>query len=201
MTRLPTPRLSYPLLGLFTLALAACDGPPEDLSAEGVAAVAVSGGGVTVDVVTTNVWDTGFNGAVRITDTSFPSPITSFEVVFKLGGTATVVAGSPWNGNISAADASGNRTATQPDWLQFNPIQIGQTWEVGFNGSGKFAGSTIVSVKINGQNIPIGGGGGGDTTPPTVSLASSATNVTAAGSITLTATAADNAAYRCDTTI
>jgi endoglucanase len=191
MTRLPRPRLSYPLLGLFTLALAACDGHPEDLSAEGVAAVAVSGGGVTVDVVTTNVWDTGFNGAVRIIDTSFPSPITSFEIVFKLGGNATVVVGSPWNGNISAADASGNRSATQPDWLKFNPIQPGQTWEVGFNGSGQFAGATIVSVKINGQNIPIGGGGG-DTTPPTVSLASSATTVTAAGTITLTATATDN---------
>lgn len=35
-------------------------------------------------------------------------------------------------------------------------------------------------------------GGGGDTTKPTVSLSPSATNVTTAGDITLTATASDN---------
>lgn len=35
-------------------------------------------------------------------------------------------------------------------------------------------------------------GGGGDTTKPAVSLQSSSTNVTAAGAITLTATASDN---------
>ncbi len=37
-----------------------------------------------------------------------------------------------------------------------------------------------------------GGGGGADTTKPTVSLTASSTNVTAAGNITLTATASDN---------
>lgn len=37
-----------------------------------------------------------------------------------------------------------------------------------------------------------GGGGGADTTKPTVSLSSSSNNVTAAGNITLTATASDN---------
>lgn len=189
MTRLPSPRLSFPLLAL--LAAAACDDPPAH-SSGAVAAVAVSGGGVTVDVVTTNVWDTGFNGAVRITNTAFPAPITSFEVVFKLAGNATVV-GTGWNGNVSGADASGNRAATHPDWLSTNPIRQGQTWEVGFNGAGTFSGSTIVSVRLNGQLIPIGGGGpGDDTTPPTVSLTSSATSVTAAGNITLTATASDN---------
>lgn len=199
MTRLNVSRSPFPGLGL-TLALAACSSQPEYSSAENVAAVAVSGSGVTVDVVTTNVWDGGFNGAVRIVDTGFASPITSFEIVFKLSGTAGIVAGSPWNGSIAAADASGSRTATNPDWLQFGPIQIGQTWDVGFNGSGPFSGSTIVSVKLNGQTIAIGGGGGGgggsgsgtDTTPPTISLASSAAAVTAAGNITLTATATDN---------
>jgi endoglucanase len=195
MTRLIAPRLSFPLLGL-TLALAACSGGSTDLSAETVAAVTVSGSGVTVDVLPTNSWNGGFNGAVRITDTAFAAPITTFEIVFRLGGTASVVAGSPWNGNIAAADASGNRTATNPDYLQFQPIQIGQTWDVGFNGSGAFADSTVVSVKLNGTTIAIGGGGGsgggGDTTKPVVSLTSSATNVIAAGNITLTATATDN---------
>src|SRR5882672_9634069 len=99
MTRLIAPRLSFPLLGLLTLALPACDGQPENPPAQIVAAVAVSGGGVTVDVVTTNVWATGFNGAVRITNGTFPSPINAFEVVFRLSGNATV-AGSAWNGNI-----------------------------------------------------------------------------------------------------
>jgi endoglucanase len=197
MTRLTAPRLSFPLLGL-TLALAACSGGSQDLSAESVGAVTVSGSGVTVDVLPTNSWNGGFNGAVRITDTAFAAPITTFEIVFRLGGTASVVAGSPWNGTIAAADASGNRTATNPDYLQFQPIQIGQTWDVGFNGSGAFTDSTVVSVKLNGTTIAIGGGGsggsggGGDTTKPVVSLTSSATSVIAAGNITLTATATDN---------
>jgi hypothetical protein len=192
MTRLTTRWLSFPLPGLLTLALAACSGQPDSASAE--SAVVVSGAGFTVDVVTTNAWSGGFNGAVRIVDTGFASPITSFEVVFKLGGGASV-AGAAWNGNISAPDAAGNRAATQPDWLQFNPIQTGQTWDVGFNGSGTFAGSTIVSVKLNGQTVATTGGdtgGGGDTVRPVVTLVSSAATVTAAGAITLTATATDN---------
>jgi endoglucanase len=196
MTRLAISRLSFPLGGLLTLALATCGGEPEYSTDDDIAAVAVSGGGVTVDVVTTNVWSTGFNGAVRIIDTAFPNPITSFSIVFQLGGTATV-AGSAWNGNIGAPDGSGSRAATHPDWLQHNPIRVGQTWDVGFNGAGVFAGSTIVSVTINGQNIPIGStpgpgpGPGPDAIPPVVSLASSATSVTAPGNITLTATATD----------
>jgi endoglucanase len=197
MTRLAISRLSFPLGGLLMLALATCGGEPEYETDDDIAAVAVSAGGVTVDVVTTNVWSTGFNGAVRIINTAFPTPIRSFSIVFRLGGSATV-AGTAWNGNIGAPDGSGNRTATHPDWLQHGPIQVGQTWDVGFNGGGVFSGSTIVSVSINGQNIPIGPGPGPgpDTTPPVVSLASSATTVTAAGSITLTATATDAGGIR-----
>jgi hypothetical protein len=146
--------LSSPFLGL-TLALAACSGGSKDLSAESVGAVAVSGSGVTVDVLPTNSWSGGFTGAVRITDTAFASPITAFEITFTLGGTASVV-GSAWNGNITAADTAGSRTATNPDWLPFQPIQIGQIWDVGFSGSGAFAGATIVSVKINGATIATG---------------------------------------------
>jgi aryl-phospho-beta-D-glucosidase BglC (GH1 family) len=195
MTRLTSLRWSFLLIpGI--LAITGCDGSADEASLE--SAVAASGSGVTVDVVTTQVWSGGFNGAVRITDTAFPSPITSFAVVFKLGGTAGV--SSSWNGNVGAPDASGNRTAINPDWLQFNPIQVGQTWDVGFGGTGVFAGSTIVSLTLNGQNIPLTGGNGsgsgsgsnGDTTAPVVTLTSSATTVTAAGSITLTATATDN---------
>jgi endoglucanase len=175
-------------LGL-VLGAPACAG--QDTTGAGAAELAASGGGVTVDVVTTNVWSGGFNGGVRITNTGFPSPITSFEVVFRLGGSASI-SGAPWNGNISAPDAGGGRTATQPSWMASNPIVTGQTWEVGFPGSGTFVDSTIVSVRINNQAITIGGGGGGDRTPPTVSLSASSTRVTTAGSITLSATAADN---------
>jgi endoglucanase len=178
-------------LGL-VLGVGACAG--QDITGAASSEVAVSGGGVTVDVIATNAWQGGFNGAVRIINTSFPSPITSFQVVFQLGGSASI-SGTPWNGDIAAPDASGARTATQPSWLANQPINAGQTWDVGFPGSGTFAGSTVVSVKINGQSIAIGGGGSGggpDTTPPTVSLSSSSTNVTSAGSISLNATAADN---------
>jgi endoglucanase len=198
MTRFRDLRLYFPVLGL-TLALAACSGTTGDISAESVGAVAVSGSGVTIDVLPTQSWSGGFNGAVRIIDTGFAAPITSFQIVFQLAGTAGI-SGTGWNGAVAAADASGNRTATNPDYLQFQPIQVGQTWDVGFTGTNAFSTSTIVSVKINGTTISVGtgsggsggSGSGGDTTKPTVSLASSATSVTAAGNITLTATASDN---------
>lgn len=189
MTRLTPLWLTLPL------ALAACSGHTEYASDE--SEVAVSGSGVTVDVVTTNSWAGGFNGAVRITDTAFASPITSFSIAFTLASGATV-AGAAWNGNISAPDATGKLTATNPDWLQFNAIQVGQVWDVGFNGSNTFAGATIASVTINGQVITLGGSGSGsgsapgDKVSPVASLASSATAVTTASSITLTATATDN---------
>jgi len=178
---------------VLTLGLTACGGETDesDESTGGSSsAVAVSGGGITVDVLATGSWQGGFNGAVRITDVSFPSPITTFEVVFRLSGSASIP-GAAWNGNISAPDGAGNRTATHPDWLQHQPIVQGHSWDVGFTGSGAFTGSTIVSVRINGQAIPLDESGG-DTTPPTVSLASSAATVTTASTITLTATASDN---------
>ena len=179
-------RWLLPALGL-VLGAAAC--ASQDIAtADETAEVAVSGGGVTVDVVTTNVWPGGFNGAVRIINTAFPAPITSFDIVFRMAGNATV-AGTPWNGNISAPDGTGARTATQPSWMSSSPLGVGGTWDVGFNGGGLFTTSTIVSVRINGQTIQIGGGG--DTTPPTVSLGASSTNVTAPGTLTLTATASD----------
>ena len=172
------------------LGLAACGGQSEEVSATaGVAKVAVSGGGVTVDVVTVgSPWQGGFNGAVRLTNTAFPAPIKTFQIVFKMAGNAGI--SNAWNGTISAADASGNRTATNPDWLQYQPIATGASWDVGFNGSGTFSGSTIVSVVINGQTINLGGPG--DTTPPTVSLTASPTALTAPGNVNLTATASDN---------
>lgn len=182
------------LLVSLVLGAAACGGQQSNAVSAAPsgdsASVAVSGGGITVDVIATNSWPGGFNGAVRITNTAFSAPITSFSVVFKMSGTGTV-AGTSWNGDISAPDGSGNRTATNPNWLQYQPIRTGASWDVGFNGGGTFSGATIVSVTINGQSIPIGGNPG-DTTPPTVSLVSSAISVTAAGSITLTASASDN---------
>ena len=181
-------------LGLVLTGAAGCADQAAITSTES-AEVAVSGGGVTVDVVTTNVWAGGFNGAVRITNTAFPGPITAFEVVFRLGGSASI-SGAAWNGNIAAPDAGGARTASNPSWLPSSPIAVGQSWEVGFPGSGAFANSTIVSLRINNQVIAIGGGGGGggggDATAPTVAVSSSTTSVTAAATITLSATAADN---------
>jgi endoglucanase len=180
------------LVGLLCLSLAACGlspDEPDELTGSETSAVAVSAGGLTIDVLPIESWSTGFNGNVRITDVSFPNPITSFAIGFRLNGGATIP-GQAWNGNISAADGSGTRIATNPDWLQHQPLRQGGVWNVGFTGAGPFSSSTIVSVTINGQNIPIGGGG--DTTPPTVSLASSATTVTTASTITLTATASDN---------
>ena len=156
-----TSRSFVPLIGLLTVSLAACSGDEPYRLASRTSAAAVNAGGVTVDVVATGSWQGGFNGAVRLIDVSFPSPITSFAVVFQLSGAASVQ-GTGWNGDVSAADGSGNRTATSPSWLQFNPIQQGQTWDVGFSGGGTLSGSTIVSVMINGQSIPIDDGGDDD---------------------------------------
>src|ERR1041384_4840568 len=119
-----TQRWLVPALALLA-GVQACTDPDADTRAI-AADVAVTGGGVTVDVVTTSSWNTGFNGAVRITNTAFPSPITSFEVVFRLGGSASI-SGTSWNGDITAPDGSGNRTATQPSWLPSQPIATGQT--------------------------------------------------------------------------
>src|SRR5215813_3875612 len=116
----------WPLLALgLVLGAGACAG--QDITGAASDEVAVSGGGVTVDVVTTNVWQGGFNGAVRIINNSFPSPISSFQVVFTLGGSASI-SGTPWNGDIAAPDATGARSATQPSWLVNQPITTGQTW-------------------------------------------------------------------------
>src|SRR5688500_8402945 len=100
-----------PALGL-AVTTAACT--TQDATSDEVAEVAVSAGGVTSDVITTNVWSTGFNGAVRMTNNSFPTPITSFEVVFRLSGSVTV--GNAWNGEVSAVSPSGDRTARTPSW-------------------------------------------------------------------------------------
>jgi endoglucanase len=194
------PRTTSPRQGILALGVianlavwgSACAGG--DVTGIAASEVAVSGGGVTVDVLPTNAWQGGFNGAVRITNTGAAS-ITSFAVSFSLGGGATV-SGPAWNGDISTADATGARTATQPSWLASSPITTGQSWDVGFPGSGTFSSSTVLSLQINGQAIALGGGsgggGGGDTTAPSIALSASSTSITAAGTLTLTATAADN---------
>ena len=157
------------------------------LAAAGDAA-AVTAGGVTIDVIATQSWQGGFNGAVRITNNSFPAAITSFQAVFKLNGTAGIQ-GNGWHGTISNPDASGNRTVRNASWM--GSLGAGRSWDEGLSGTGTFSGATFVSLTVNGQNIPLGGGDPGDTTPPSVSLASSATSVTQASTITLTATASD----------
>lgn len=156
-------------------------------ASDGGSALAVSGGGITVDVVATNAWQGGFNGAVRVSNVSFTTPITSFEVAFAMGGAVT---GSAWNGTISGSNPY---TAINPSFLQYSPITSGKSWDVGFSGSGSIGSVSISSVKINGASIAMGSGGGtsGDTTAPTISLTTSATSVSSATSITLTANATD----------
>ncbi|HYD43171.1 MAG TPA: Ig-like domain-containing protein [Anaeromyxobacter sp.] len=173
---------SHPFRRILSLAV------PLALLAGAGDAAAVTAGGVTADVVAVQSWQGGFNGAVRVANNSFPSAITSFQVVFKMNGTAGIQ-GNGWNGTISSPDASGNRTARNAAWM--GSLATGRTWDEGFSGTGTFSGATIVSLTVNGQSIPLGGTGG-DTTAPTVSLASSATSVTSAATITLTASATDN---------
>ncbi|NJK43758.1 MAG: hypothetical protein HC933_05275, partial [Pleurocapsa sp. SU_196_0] len=144
--------------------------------------VAVSGRGVTVDVVVKESWGSGYNGAIKVTNNGFGATITTFEVGFRLNTGAGI--SSPWVGTITG---SGPYLATSPSWAS---IAAGQILEMGFGGTGTFTQSTITSLKVNGQTITLGSSG--DTTKPTVSLRSSSSNVTTASSITLTATATDN---------
>jgi hypothetical protein len=159
MIRATASRWFLPVLGL-PLAFAACTTDSQDLSDETVGAVAVSGGGgVTVDVLPTMTWPAGFVAVVRVTNTGFASPISTYEVVFKLGGSAGVGIHAA-NGIIMAPDSSGNNTATSPDWLPWVPIQVGQSFDTTImNRGADFIDSTIVSVKVNGTTIPIGTGG------------------------------------------
>ncbi|HKE15699.1 MAG TPA: glycoside hydrolase family 6 protein [Kofleriaceae bacterium] len=150
-------------VGLVAASLGACvDSDLADgSSTSGSSALAVSAGGVTVDVVATNTWQGGFNAAVRVANGSFAAPISSFRVVFRLAGGAGVQ-GTGWNGAISPPGASGDRTATSPDWLVHGPIARGQSFDVGFTGTGTFAGATISGLVVNGQTIPLDGSGGDD---------------------------------------
>ncbi len=176
-------------LGLIAVALFGCNpATPAPTSS-----LAVSGSGYDADVIATNSWQGGFNGAVRVSNTSGSAAVASFEVTFTLNGSAGI-SGQAWNGSISSASP---KVATNPAWLQYSPLTTGKSWDVGFSGTGSFSGATITSLKINGNSITLGssGGGGGtptDTTAPTVSISSSASSVTTASTITLTATASDN---------
>ncbi len=158
-------QITHRLFGFTALTVcAACWGGHEDAtSSTGSSTFAVSAGGVTVNVVTTSTWQGGFNGAVRVANDSFSAPITSFQVVFRLDGSASIP-GQAWNGSISPADADGDRTASNPSYLVHDPIDQGQSWDVGFTGSGSFAGATITGLVMNGQTIPVedGGDDGGD---------------------------------------
>lgn len=152
------------MLGLALLGAALLSGCGEQLpgwtdaaAASPLLHTAAVGSGYAVNVVITDTWSGGFNGAVRLKNTS-GATITRFEVVFKLSGNASV-SGDAWAGSISAPDAQGNRTAVSPGWL--NPIAAGASFDLGFPGSGTFSGATIVSLKVNGQAVSLG------STPPT----------------------------------
>ena len=204
MLRRMTPRSCRSLLLTSltaALLLGSCSKQPAQPEAAAPAAEAslntlAVGGGLTVDVVTSDVWNSGFNGAVRLRNTAFSAPVTSYEIVFKLAGNAKI-SGNAWVGEISGPDAAGNYTATNPSWL--NPIAVGAGFEQGFGGAGQFSGAIIVSLKVNGQVIKLGtvtppppNPGTGDKTAPIISLASSAASVTSASTLTLNATASDN---------
>ncbi len=181
------PLLAIVVAGLFLIACGSAVSPAAE--AGGGAAVAVSGGGVTVDVVSTGPRTGGFYGAVRIANTSFPSAITSFQVVFSMPGASVSGSSAPGGSvTITGPNTAGNYTATSTSSLSYQPIAAGQSRDFRFNGTGTFTASTIVSVRINGQAIAIGG----TDQPPVVSLTSSAAGVTTASAVTLTAAASDD---------
>ncbi|WP_051963086.1 Ig-like domain-containing protein [Deinococcus misasensis] len=148
---------------------------------------AFSASGYSIDGGTSNAWQGGYSGYLRVANVTASVPIKSFEFTFKFNGTTTM-AGSAWNGTVTGPDASGVYTAKSPDWLQYSPISVGGKWDLGFNGNGTFSGITVLAAKINGQPLS------SDTIKPTASLSANKTSVTTApNTIELTATATDNA--------
>lgn len=141
--------------------------------------------GLTATFSTSSVWDGGFNGVITLTNNT-TAAVTSWSLNFKFNGNAGL-SGTPWGaGGNAVKNADGSYTITPNTWGG-NNIPAGGSVTVSYSGTGTYSG--VTACTINGASCA---GGPSDTTAPTSSLSLTPSNLTAAGSINLTATATDN---------
>ena len=148
-----------PLMGLLlSLLLAACGTQSEqpELAPQAIF------GGYNVNVVATQRWNGGFQGAVVLKNTN-GAAARSFEIKFKLNGNNPIT--SSWGGTFSAPNSSGVITLTSPDYLKSNGVAKGESFSSGFVANNAFTGGTVSSLKVNGQVVGGGAGPVGPTTP------------------------------------
>lgn len=180
--------------GLFSAvllgALAACGGDdPMDELDLGEAELAASAPGLKATFTASSDWGSGYNGVITITNTT-TSPITDWELKFKLNGGASI-SGAPWGAGGSATQASDGTWTILPNSWGGNVVPASGSVTVSYGGSGgSFSG--VSSCTINGYSCNGSGPPPGDATPPTVSVSASPGTLTSAGSVTLSATASDN---------
>ena len=144
----------FSLLLLGTTLLACSTQPSQPESLETLATF----GGYKVDVVATNRWNSGFQGAVVLKNTN-GAAAESFEIKFKFNGNNPIT--SSWGGNFSAPNG-GVITLTSPSYLRSNKVTRGTSFSSGFVARNAFSGATVTSLKINGKVV---GGGVGPTDP------------------------------------
>lgn len=186
--------MSRSVLLTLALVLAACDGqaPPAAQTgtptAASLGAQAVSGPTATFNA--TSQWDTGFSGRITLSNPG-TAAIQGWTLKFKFNGNAAA-GSSVWGagGGISK-DSSGLYTVTPNTWGGAT-IPAGGSVVVNYDGSGTLSGvntCTLNGAACSGTTTPPSGG---DTTAPTVALRASPATVTAAGNVSLSATASDN---------
>ncbi|QRK08297.1 cellulose binding domain-containing protein [Archangium violaceum] len=170
--------------------LVACGGQePQTSSNTQSQELAASAAGLTATLNASSSWEGGFNGVVTIKNTT-SSPITDWAVTLKFNGNAAI-SGSPWGAGGSATRGSDGSWTLLPNTWGGNVVPANGSVTVTFSGTGTYTG--VSSCTINGyacdgsQPHP-----GDDTTPPTVGLSASPTNLTSAGSVSLSAPASDN---------
>jgi GH35 family endo-1,4-beta-xylanase len=150
--------------------------------ASSASAQSVGGCGYTVQTGTYSTWPGGYQGWVKLTNTS-GQVATDFSLLVDVGDT-TIVNGSL--AEYSAAD--GGYQVDAPSWLQWQKIPVGASYTAQFIGAGAFDGITAYVLSINGVSC--------DTQAPSVSLSASTGLVTSEGTFSLTAEASDNVAVR-----
>ncbi|WP_084571251.1 glycosyl hydrolase family 18 protein [Deinococcus misasensis] len=142
--------------------------------------------GLTATFSTSSAWDGGFNGLITLTNNT-TSAVSTWTLNFKFNGNAGL-SGTPWGaGGNAVKNADGSYTITPNSWGG-NNIPAGGSVTVSYSGTGAFSGVTACTI----NNQSCSGGTVTDTTAPTASLTASPSTLTAAGSVTLSATATDN---------
>ena len=127
-------------------------------------------------------WPGGYQAWVSLENVSGPTA-THFEVLVDVGDTTIV------DGYLAEyEEVEGGYSVTAPQWLQWQQIPPGSSYQFQFIGAGEYEEVTPYLISINDQIC--------DPEPPEISLSASSEFFTADGMLTLTAEATDNVAVR-----